>query len=305
MTPGSRFDESMHGCVETYSHEHTVYGDIVSEPEVLRAVESARRTMRRIGIVLCEGFSLLRVGAIAEVFQLANERALACSLRGTSALAYDVRLLSTPGGSVRSASSARVLTECIEFDERNRFDALFAVGGNAPDTDAVRSALALIKRDLGHNVAREICERVLPSAEARADELLHDIGLQTMQEKIRASALWLDENYNRMITIADAARVAVMSSRSFSRHFKLELGVTPSEYLLRARLKLVCRMLTDTDLPVEKIARRCGVGGGDRLGKIFRKIFRVSPTEYRQAGRAAPKPPPAVRPTFVDADACR
>lgn len=327
MMPGSTFDNSIHGCLNTESHERTVYGNIDSGSDAIRLVGSARRTMRRIGIVLREGFSLLRLGTIAEVFQLANERAPACSPREMGAVAYDVRMLSTLGGSVRSASSAGVLTESVELNDRNGFDALFAVGSDAPDAglharfcwlsspvdatdgprviesaDAVRSALTLIKRDLGHNVAREISERVLPSAEARADLLLHDIGHQTVQEKIRASAVWLHENCDRTITVADAVHAAVMSSRSFSRHFKRELGVTPSEYLLRARLELVCRMLTETDLPVEKIARRCGVGGGDRLGKIFRKIFRQSPTEYRQGSRRTLKRPSAVQSASFDAD---
>lgn len=326
MMNGSTFDDSIHGCIDTHSNERTVYGDIDLGSDAMRVVGAAPRTMRRIGIVVREGFSLLRLGAISEVFQLANERASACAPRETGAVAYDVRMLSTRGGSVRSASSAHVLTECIQLDRRNRFDALFSVGGYPADADlharfywsappvdatlgprviesadAVRSALTLIKRDLGHNVAREIGELVLPSAEARADLLLHDIGVQTVQEKIRASALWLDENCGRTITVADAVQAAVMSSRSYSRHFKLELGVTPSEYLLRARLELACRMLTGTDLPIEKIARRCGIGGGDRLGKIFRKVFCVSPTEYRQGSRSALKQPSAIQSASFDA----
>ncbi len=35
------------------------------------------------------------------------------------------------------------------------------------------------------------------------------------------------------------------------------IGLTPSEYLLRARLDASCMLLTATDLPVDKIARRC------------------------------------------------
>ena len=43
--------------------------------------------------------------------------------------------------------------------------------------------------------------------------------------------------------------------------------------------------LAATDLPVDKIARRCGAGSGDGLAKIFRKRLSISPTEYRLAGR--------------------
>ena len=334
MTPFSDFNNSMHVGVGTLRRERPVCGDIQASLAATRAVESSHLTARRIGIVLSEGFSLLRVGAITEVFQLANEHAAARSLREmgeANAVAYDVRMLSPLGGNLQSASSASMLTEPFEFDQRNGFDALFVIDGRGLDSglyaqllsgrtrrsfsdplacangwglpaaemtrepcvvdngaDAVRSALSLVKRDLGNDVAHEISERVLPSAKAKVDLLLRDIGHKTIEEKVRASAVWLDENCTRPIAVADAVQVAMMSSRSFSRHFKLHLGVTPSEFLLRARLDLVCRLLTETDLPVEKIARRCGVGNGDRLGKIFRKTLRISPTEYRVRSRGGP-----------------
>jgi transcriptional regulator GlxA family with amidase domain len=44
-------------------------------------------------------------------------------------------------------------------------------------------------------------------------------------------------------------------------------------------------LLTDSELPVDKIARRSGMGNGDRLAKIFRKRLLISPTEYRTQSR--------------------
>ena len=44
-------------------------------------------------------------------------------------------------------------------------------------------------------------------------------------------------------------------------------------------------MLVDTDLPADKIARRTGLGSGDRLSKLFRQHLSMSPTEYRTAER--------------------
>lgn len=334
MTPVSDFNNLMHVGIGTLRRERPIRGEIHAPISPPLTVESPHLTTRRIGIVLSEGFSLLRVGAITEVFQLANEHSAARSLReigDANAVTYDVRMLSPLGGNLQSASSASMSTEPFQFDQRNGFDALFVIAGRGLDSglyaqllsgrtrrsyadplacgngwglpspqmthepcvvdnsaDAVRSALSLVKRDLGNDVAHEIGERVSPSAKAKVDLLLRDIGHKTIEEKVRASAVWLDEHCTRPIAVADAVQVAMMSSRSFSRHFKLHLGVTPSEFLLRARLDLVCRLLTETDLPVEKIARRCGVGNGDRLGKIFRKTLHISPTEYRMRSRSGP-----------------
>ncbi|MFL9937667.1 helix-turn-helix domain-containing protein, partial [Paraburkholderia sp. RL18-103-BIB-C] len=73
--------------------------------------------------------------------------------------------------------------------------------------------------------------------------------------------------------------------RNFLRLFKRELGLTPSQYLLRARLKLTCELLANSDLSIDKIARRTGLSNGERLSNLFRKQLSMSPTEYRASKR--------------------
>jgi transcriptional regulator GlxA family with amidase domain len=102
-----------------------------------------------------------------------------------------------------------------------------------------------------------------------------------VSEKIRASARWLDEKGDRHVAIGEAAQVAAMSERNFLRRFKIEMGFTPSDYLLYVRLDMVCRLLVNTDLPIDKIARRSGIGTGGGLAKLFRKHLSTTPTEYR------------------------
>jgi transcriptional regulator GlxA family with amidase domain len=147
------------------------------------------------------------------------------------------------------------------------------------------AALAVIKYDHGAAVAREVSERSLPGAWRRLSAVFDDLEDSGVRHKIETAARWIHENYVRPISIADAARVAAMSERNFLRRFKVQMGLTPSEYLLRARLDASCMLLAATDLPIDKIARRCGAGSGDGLAKIFRKRLSISPTEYRQAGR--------------------
>ena len=110
---------------------------------------------------------------------------------------------------------------------------------------------------------------------------------QRISEKIMASARWLEENADRPITIELAAEVSAMSERNFLRRFKAEIGMTPSDYLQRIRLELSCRMLVESQLPVDKIARRCGIGSGGQLAKLLKKHLSVTPTDYR-SNKAAP-----------------
>lgn len=149
----------------------------------------------------------------------------------------------------------------------------------------IAAALSIVKRDRGAQTAREIAERSAPGAWRRLGAVLGELDEGGTREKIDAAARWMRENYGQPISVAKAAEVAAMSERSFLRRFKSQIGITPSEYLLRARLDASCLLLVATDLPVDKIARRCGVGSGDGLAKMFRKRLSISPTEYRVTER--------------------
>ncbi|MGV2287836.1 helix-turn-helix domain-containing protein [Trinickia sp. YCB016] len=158
--------------------------------------------------------------------------------------------------------------------------------GEAPA--AVRTALRIVEDDLGPELARQVAESIAPQSETLlSSSMTHGVAPQ-VSEKIMASARWLEANADRPVSIDDAAQVAAMSERNFLRRFKSEIGMTPSDYLLRARLSISCRMLVESRLPVDKIARRCGVGSGGQLAKLFRKYLATTPTEYRMREEVTP-----------------
>jgi transcriptional regulator GlxA family with amidase domain len=317
----------------------------------------------RIAILIFDGFSLVEVSSVAEVFRLAGEME---DERDGEGQPYELVVLSESGGSIPSSCSMRVWSDNLDAHSSTAFDALFIAGGpgarRAKDDEPllrrvqaimqksrivkaigdgysilaaaspsserigptlgqalatgtplaagaaraalgmehaaalddplgpIAAALSIVKRDHGPQAAREISERSMPGAWRRLGTVLGDLDEGGAREKINAAARWIRENYGRPISVAKAAQVAAMSERSFLRRFKSQMGLTPSEYLLRARLDASCLLLVATDLPVDKIARRCGVGSGDGLAKIFRKRLSISPTEYRIAGRRRPDP---------------
>ncbi|MFM0517985.1 MULTISPECIES: GlxA family transcriptional regulator [Caballeronia] len=150
---------------------------------------------------------------------------------------------------------------------------------------ALMSSLALLRRDLGAELAVRVADRLGSAGEISLAGSFEEMCDQTLAEKARASARWLAQNCSKPISVVDAARMFSMSERNFLRLFKREIGLTPSKYLLRARLELTCKLLESSDLPVDKIARRTGLSNGERLSKLFRKEFSMSPTEFRGRSR--------------------
>jgi transcriptional regulator GlxA family with amidase domain len=292
-------------------------------PAMQRAVQPAER---RIGLVLYEGFSLPDVSMVAELFDLASRPGVNHG-RGAGDARYTVRILSTQGGRVASSSLLQLETEAFDEHLAARFDAVFVFdacgtsgttgastreetprslwatpqNGEAPHStmlidatrtrttdrdEPLRSALTFVAHDLGTRVAREMAAWLSPDAGARLLGAAHSADLSAA-DRIRRSAQWLQKHCERPISVADAAQEAAMSGRHFLRCFKLEMGCTPSEYLLQARLEMTRRLLSVTELPVDKIARRCGMGNGDNLARMFRKRWSISPTEYRSSRRGS------------------
>ncbi len=154
-------------------------------------------------------------------------------------------------------------------------------------SSSIAAALTVIRRDHGTSMAQRILERSTSSAwpGPGLGAMLDDDDDEGTSHKITAAAHWLCANYSQPISVTEAAQVVRMSTRNFLRRFKTQIGLTPSEYLLRARLDASCLLLVETDLPIDGIARRCGVSSGDGLAKIFRKRLSISPTDYRAAHR--------------------
>lgn len=150
-------------------------------------------------------------------------------------------------------------------------------------------ALRLHEDDLGSTMAKRVAQSLLAnprqrespnslSAWCRTDESLRN-------GKIRKASNWLTENMASAISAADAANFVAMSERNFQRQFKRETGETPHRFLQKIRLEAVCGFLRDTDLPIDKIARRCGFFSGEHVSKLFRKHLNTSPCEYRKSER--------------------
>ncbi|BCF92876.1 MULTISPECIES: helix-turn-helix domain-containing protein [Paraburkholderia] len=151
--------------------------------------------------------------------------------------------------------------------------------------ELMKGALILIARDMGEDCARGVAEHVMPETLPALSSLLGGQPDSGSVDRVHIAARWMKENCQSSISIEDAARLVDMSTRNFQRCFKSEVGVTPSAYLLHARFSIICSLLTHSELPVDKIARRTGMGNGDRLAKVFRRHLHLSPTEYRTRAR--------------------
>lgn len=109
---------------------------------------------------------------------------------------------------------------------------------------------------------------------------------QHPDEQVVQAQIWLEDNFNKPVNIADVAKQFDFSVRTFNRRFKNALGKTPLEYLQKTRLNNARELLQKSNLSVSEIAAHSGYQDAAAFSKVFSRHFGTSPTKYRETVRA-------------------
>jgi AraC-like DNA-binding protein len=98
-------------------------------------------------------------------------------------------------------------------------------------------------------------------------------------------AKYMNENYNKKITLNDIAKALFISPRHAQRIFKDFFGNSFANTLRQYRLNYAKNYLIYTDMSVEKIADELGLSSTLPLYKMFREEEGMSVSEYRSKQR--------------------
>lgn len=72
-----------------------------------------------------------------------------------------------------------------------------------------------------------------------------------------------------------------ISQSYLSAQFKLYFGVNMNTYVNSMRVQLASNYLRESEESVQSIALHCGFRSGDALSRVFKKVFGVTPTDFR------------------------
>lgn len=149
--------------------------------------------------------------------------------------------------------------------------------------------LHLVRRDYGSAIANQVARRlVIPPHRDGGQAQFLERPVEDRERKSgqpKSLSVLLDKIRKRpgqSWRIGELARLAAMSERTFMRRFRAATGLSPADWVTRARVDAAREMLENTALPIDHIAERCGLGTPTTLRHHFRKKVGVSPAQYRK-----------------------
>jgi transcriptional regulator GlxA family with amidase domain len=153
----------------------------------------------------------------------------------------------------------------------------------------IDTCLYLLRREHGVGVANAIARRlVVPPHRDGGQAQYVEVPVPEVDEghRLREVLVWASEHVDEPLSVDQLAARALMSPRSFARHFRAATGTTPHAWLLAQRLTRAQQLLEQTDLGVDEVADRCGFGAAATLRGHFARRFGTSPQAYRRTFRA-------------------
>ena len=148
----------------------------------------------------------------------------------------------------------------------------------------VSALLATASDEIGFIAARLAAQELLLAAARRTRPLPAD-------DAAARAAQFIDDHFAEPIGVPAIAIRAGRSPAYLARVFRQRFGTTMAHRLLQRRAEHARFLLESTDLPIWRVAERCGVPDAQHFNKLVRAVLGRSPSAVRAAARGAPIDP--------------
>lgn len=153
--------------------------------------------------------------------------------------------------------------------------------GTAAGIDA---ALHIVRKEHGAAATNVIARRMVvpPQRDGGQSQYIDTPIHESRSDSFALVAEWMLQNLAADLTVDQLARKALMSSRTFARRFRADMGTTPAAWLNRQRIIRAQQLLESTDRGLEQIAHDTGFGTAAVMRHHFLKVLQTTPTAYRR-----------------------
>jgi AraC-like DNA-binding protein len=217
--------------------------------------------------------------------------------QGDALLAPGALLLGNEGGCFECGHEHSAGDRCLSFHFTQRFQEAVAAsvpgvrnaGFHAPRIPPLpQLALLLAQAETaGEEGDQDALEEIAVRLSAAVLSTLADVRpsqhAATVRDIRRVTEVlrFIEANVAERTSLAAMARKAGMSAYHFLRIFRRVVGLTPHQFVLRARLHRAALLLKRSDLPVSTVALDTGFEDLSTFNRRFRRVMGVAPGLYR------------------------
>lgn len=160
---------------------------------------------------------------------------------------------------------------------------------SAGAASGVDVCLHLVRRDHGSELANKVARRcvVPPFRDGGQAQYIEQPVPGLGVTSTAATRDWALTRLDESLALADLARHAGMSLRTFARRFNEEVGLSPGRWLIQQRVVRARHLLEASDLSVDQVAGRVGFATGASLRQHLHAAIGVSPQAYRRTFQAS------------------
>ena len=172
----------------------------------------------------------------------------------------------------------------IQLDPNVLYVDLGDVITSAGTAAGIDCCLHLLRSQYGAEAAATIARRLVVAPHrqgGQAQYIEQAIPILASDDRLSKVLEWMLDNLGHPQSLDFLAQRALMSRRSFTRHFQQMTGTTVGKWLLHHRLVFAQRQLESSQRAIEDIAVDAGFGSGILLRRYFAREFTISPTAYR------------------------
>ena len=231
------------------------------DPALFSWLKQAAPTLRRLGSVCVGSFLLAEAGLLH-------------GRRATSHWRFGKEL-------ARRYPQVKVESEPVWVKDDN----IYTSAGISAGIDL---ALAWVEEDCGAAIAQEVARELVLFLRRSGGHQQLSVSLSAQASEMKAIQelqVWIAENLRKKLSVQVLADRAAMSVRNFERVFTRELGRTPAQYILQARVEAARGCLERTDAGLKQIAAASGFSSADVMRRSFTRLVGVTPNQYRHRTR--------------------
>lgn len=138
------------------------------------------------------------------------------------------------------------------------------------------------KSDFEHNISLKIHEFINMMTDfSRETDGVSNI-VSSISEKNALIKEYIEQNFNRKITLDDLSREFCVSKYYMLRSFKNQYGTTIINYLQSYRIQHAKKLLRFSNMQIEAIGRDCGIYDVSYFNKLFRSFEGMTAGQYRK-----------------------